>query len=79
VTAAFIKDAIERIVMSFVEGAIGCLLAGQVTSFNASTVHVLVIAGLVSAVATAKVLFAGMLPGTQTPASLAPASHGKGK
>lgn len=59
----FLVDAIERIVASFVGGVVATELASTVTpGIHATTGHDLLIGGLAAAVATAKALFASLLP-----------------
>jgi len=59
----FLKDAGERVVASFFEAVLGAALSGAVASgLNASTGHVLLVAGLTAAATTAKTLMASMLP-----------------
>ena len=62
-SAGFLKDAGERILSSFGEGVLAAALSGALAKgVNASTTHVLLIAGLTAAATTAKTLLAGVLP-----------------
>lgn len=68
----WLKDAAERVVSSFVETVIAAAVSGALASgLNASTAHVLLVAGLTAAAATVKTLLASAVPGV-SPASLAP-------
>lgn len=59
----FLIDAAERIASSFAEAVIAAAAAGGLASgFNASTAHVLLVAGLTAAVTTGKTLLASVLP-----------------
>ena len=62
-TKTFLLDAVERVAASFAEAVIAAILSGALAAgLNASTGHVLLVAGLTAAVATVKTLVASVLP-----------------
>lgn len=68
----WLKDAGERVASSFVEAVIAAAVSGALASgLNATTAHVLLVAGLTAAAATVKSVLASAVPGV-SPASFAP-------
>jgi len=71
---AWITDVAERVTASFGEAVVAAVAAGALAKgVNATTTHVLLVAGLTAAAATLKGILAGLVKGTMSPASLAPA------
>lgn len=76
---AWLIDVGERVGSSFGEAVIAAVSAGALAKgINATTGHVLLVAGLTAAAATLKGILAGVVHDTVSPASLAPKPQAKG-
>jgi hypothetical protein len=72
---SWLVDVGERVGSSFVEAVVAAVTAGALAKgVNATTGHVLLVAGLTAAAATLKGVLAPLVKGSVSPASLAPAS-----
>lgn len=73
---AWLVDVGERVGSSFGEAIVSAVAAGALAKgFNASTAHVLLMAGLMAAATTLKGILAAAVKRTVSPASLAPAQQ----
>ena len=71
---AWLVDVAERVGSSFVEAVVAAVSAGALAKgVNATTAHVLLVAGLTAAAATLKGVLASLVKRSVSPASLAPA------
>lgn len=75
---AWLVDVAERVGSSFAEAVIAAVAAGALAKgINATTTHVLLVAGLTAAAATLKGILAAAVNGSVSPASLAPKVKGR--
>jgi hypothetical protein len=75
---AWLVDVAERVASSFGEAVVAAIVAGALAKgVNATTAHVLLMAGLTAAAATLKGILAPLVKNSVSPASLAPAVQKK--
>jgi hypothetical protein len=72
-TAAWLKDAAERVVRAFLVAFVGQLVLAGANVFNQSTLHAAEAAGLASCLSVLLSVLGAAKDGTVSPASLAPA------
>lgn len=74
----FTRDAIERVVCTYVEVFLGLLLANWTNTISLDTVKVAAVAAIPAVLAAIKTLIAGNVPNTVSPASLVKATGPQG-